>query len=139
MSTVILNIQVAAGREYDFITWFNELQLLTHKTAYEEKHTPVSDADWAIWHAGDWEQFSINRGYSSDEIATFKRYLELVELGTTDFGIHLDTICGLFYDENQLDYQALWLSGNHPAQAGQSFEEFYKNNLPLFSKTYAFT
>ncbi len=120
----IIAIQIAAGRVAEFRLWLKEVQRLSYKTSFEEKHTPMSTSEREILHSGDYELFSKARGYSAEEIATFKEYLASVYRGVDEFGLHLDDVRGLTYDDEELDYQALWLNGNHPRQLGETFESF---------------
>lgn len=120
----IIAKQVAARRIAGFRLWLKEVQRLSYKTSFEEKHTPMSTSEREILHSGDYELFSKARGYSAEEIATFKEYLACVYRGVNEFDLELDEVRGLTYDDQELDYQALWLIGNHPRQLGETFESF---------------
>ena len=71
---------------------------LYDRTTRAEK---VSDpADWtpaerAAYDGEDWEAFSRLRGYTNEEIADFRAYLEAAADLTTKYGI--DTICAIAY------------------------------------------
>lgn len=124
--------QIATGRLVEFRLWLREVQRLNYKTSFEEKHTPMSTSEREILHSGDYELFSKVRGYSAEEIATFKEYLASVYRGVDEFGLNLDDVRSLTYDDEGLNYQALWLSGNHPRQMGETFESFEEKNPHLF-------
>lgn len=124
--------QIATGRLVEFRLWLREVQRLNYKTSFEEKHTPMSTSEREILHSGDYELFSKVRGYSAEEIATFKEYLASVYRGVDEFGLYLDDVRSLTYDDQELDYQTLWLNGNHPRQLGETFESFEGKNPHLF-------
>jgi hypothetical protein len=118
----LIEKQTAAGRIAEFRLWLKEVQLLSYKTSFEEKHTPMSTSEREILHSGNYELFSIVRGYSAEEITTFEEYLASVYRGVNEFGLELDDVRSLTYDDEELDYQILWLNGNHPRQLGETFE-----------------
>lgn len=78
---------------------------LCDRTTRAEK---VSDpADWtpaerAAYDSEDWEAFSRLRGYTDEEIADFRAYLELAAKLTAKYGT--DTVCAIaFLVEGQTD------------------------------------
>lgn len=116
--------QTESGRIVEFRLWLKEVQRLSFKTSFEEKHTQMSQVEEEVLRSGDYELFSQIRGYSAEEIATFKAYLASVYNGVNEFGLNLDDVRILTYDERELDYQALWKCGEHPRQLGETFESF---------------
>jgi len=84
---------LAEHRADPLVVCFIELCDRTTRAERISRHEDWSEEERAAYRSDDWEAFSRLRGYTDDEIADFRQYLELAADVSTKYGI--DFTCAI--------------------------------------------